>query len=80
MFQSGKSRGFGYVTMKDSQTIEKILQKKNHIINGKLVECKIAIPKDYINNSEYENDPNQSTVSNKIFVGGLPNNLSESNL
>lgn len=66
--------------MKDSQTIEKILQKKNHVIKGKLAECKIAIPKDYMNINQSENDDeNNSIGSNKIFVGGLPNNLNESN-
>lgn len=63
--------------MKNSQTIEDILQIKIHIINGKLVECKIAIPKDYINNKESENEYTYAYASNKIFVGGLPNNLNE---
>ena len=67
--------------MKDSATIEKILQKKDHIINQKLAECKIAIPKDYINNKEeqYYNEIESSYLSNKIFVGGLPINITESN-
>ena len=65
--------------MKNSQTIEEILQNKIHIINGKLVECKIAIPKDYINNKESESELPLPYASNKIFVGGLPNNLTEGN-
>jgi hypothetical protein len=63
--------------MKNSQTIEEILQKKIHIIKGKIVECKIAIPKDYINNKESDHELPNPQASNKIFVGGLPNNLTD---
>jgi RNA-binding protein Musashi len=86
---TGKSRGFGYVTMKDSLIIEKILNKERHFIEGKEVECKIAIPKDYINhktinnnmyslNKEEKSDESSMNLNtNKIFAGGLPASLTE---
>ena len=46
---SGKTRGFGYVTFKDSLVIETILRSQPILIDGKKVECKIAIPKDHLN-------------------------------
>lgn len=46
---TGKTRGFGYVTFKDSLVVENILKSKSLIIDGKKVECKIAIPKDHLN-------------------------------
>ena len=46
---TGKSRGFGYITMKDSLVIEKILRSQPIFIEGKQIDCRIAIPKDYIN-------------------------------
>ncbi len=84
---SGKSRGFGYITMADSLTVERILQMQPHYIDGKLVDCKIAIPKLHIgkNSNEVMNiNPHTKTTnidttknSKKIFVGGLPFNLNE---
>jgi len=46
---TGKTRGFGYVTFKDSMVVEKILSFESIIIDGKKVDCKIAIPKDHLN-------------------------------
>lgn len=48
---TGKSRGFGYITMKDSLMVDTILRSQPIFIEGKLVECKIAIPKDHIQES-----------------------------
>lgn len=44
---SGKTRGFGYVTFKDSLVVENILSQPYIFIDGKKVECKIAVPKDH---------------------------------
>ena len=40
------SRGFGFVTFKDSPVLDEVLQMTPHIIDGKQVECKRAVPKD----------------------------------
>ena len=45
---SGKTRGFGYVTFKDSLVVQNILSQPYIFIDGKKVECKIAVPKDHL--------------------------------
>lgn len=61
-----KSRGFGYITMKDSMIIENILKSQPLFIEGKQVDCKIAIPKDHINeNIDLIRDLNLSNNSKK---------------
>lgn len=35
--QTGKSRGFGFVTFKDPSTVEVILSSKNHVVDGRTV-------------------------------------------
>ena len=77
-----RSRGFGFITFKDSSNIENLLKGQPHIIDGKQVECKIAIPKDQINTiSEANLDENaMSFKAHKIFVGGLPPNLREAEM
>jgi RNA recognition motif-containing protein len=67
---TGKTRGFGYVTLKNSLVIENILRNKNIIIDGKKVECKIAIPKDHLNKNtltdliEMINEGNINKINN----------------
>jgi RNA-binding protein Musashi len=57
-----------------------VLKNQPHIIDGKTVECKIAIPKDHLS----ENNPQEENVpiahSKKIFVGGLPPTLKEAEM
>ena len=43
---TNKSRGFGFITFKDVSSLKRVLQITPHIIDGKLVECKAAVPKD----------------------------------
>ena len=84
---NNKSRGFGFITMKDPSKTEEILKNQPHYIDGKLVDCKIAIPKENIpqptekNGSIGINDSNPGNSHNpkKIFVGGLPSTLKDGN-
>lgn len=48
---SGKTRGFGYVTFKNSLVVQSILAQPHIFIDGKKVECKIAVPKDHLDKS-----------------------------
>ena len=38
-------RGFGFVTFKERDAIERVFSQKTHEVDGKIVECKIAVPK-----------------------------------
>ena len=64
---SGKTRGFGYVTFKDSLVVQNILSQPHIFIDGKKVECKIAVPKDHLDKSSLTKIIemlNEGTVSN----------------
>ena len=39
-------RGFGFVTFREKQAIDNVFQDDIHQVDGKTVECKIAVPKD----------------------------------
>lgn len=40
-----KSRGFGFITFVDEESVEKVMDfKETHQINGKWVDCKKAMP------------------------------------
>ncbi len=58
---TGQSRGFGFVITEDKNVVEQILGK-HHRIDGKLIDCKPALPK---------NGGKTSIRERKIFVGGL---------
>lgn len=58
------------------------MRDQPHFIDGKQVECKIAIPKEQINTIS-ESNLDESSISykaHKIFVGGLPPTLKESEM
>lgn len=43
---SGRSRGFGFVVFESTSSVESVLRQVEHVIDGKKVECKIAVPKE----------------------------------
>lgn len=55
---TGRSRGFAFLTFADPASVDKVLQKK-HILDGKLIDPKRAIPKE------------EQEKTGKIFVGGI---------
>ena len=71
---SGRSRCFGFITMSDSNSLENILSK-DHIIDGKKVDCKIAVPKETANNNL--TNSGTSCKTKKMFVGGLPQDVTD---
>jgi len=71
--ETAKSRGFGFITFKDPRAVEQVLANKTHILDGKTVDCKEAVPKsaDIVSKDNFR--------TRKIFVGGLPHELTEEN-
>ncbi|CAI5735220.1 unnamed protein product [Hyaloperonospora brassicae] len=43
--ETNKSRGFGFVIFESEVSVELVLQEKNHVIDGKSVEVKRAVPR-----------------------------------
>lgn len=66
-----QSRGFGFVTMLDPSSAMRILADVQ-IIEGKVVDCKAAVPRQVIAHSV----PPQ-LGSRKVFVGGLPQDITD---
>ena len=43
---TGKPRGFGFITFSNEQSVDLVLRRKNdHQLKGKWVDCKRATPK-----------------------------------
>jgi len=61
---TGRSRGFGFVTLSTSEDVDKAVRANLHL-DGRKVEAKRAIPKRDMDNH-----------AKKIFVGGIPISLS----
>lgn len=62
--QEKNSRGFGYVTFAEKDSVLKVLKEKPHKIDGKDVEVKRAIPRN-------EDSATAHHRTKKIFIGGL---------
>jgi RNA recognition motif-containing protein len=72
--QSGRSRGFGFVTYSDSFMVDELMKNRPHVIDGRQVEPKRATPREDSGKAEV-----QMTVK-KLFIGGLKDNITEEDL
>ncbi|XP_065830721.1 RNA-binding protein Musashi homolog 2-like isoform X2 [Oscarella lobularis] len=68
-----KSRGFGFVTFVNPESVQEVLNSKPHTVDEKTVDPKKAVPKS-------KQPPKMVTKTNKIFVGGLSANTTNSDL
>ncbi|KAM7516424.1 hypothetical protein LguiA_006007 [Lonicera macranthoides] len=82
-----QSRGFGFVAFADPSLADRALEE-DHIILGRKVEVRLAKPKEeYSNQWQLQRNQTSQIVGcnthvnkRKIFVGGLPHNLTDGEL
>ncbi|KAK7276911.1 hypothetical protein RIF29_18059 [Crotalaria pallida] len=78
---TGRARGFGFVVFAEPAVAERVIMDK-HIIDGRTVEAKKAVPRD--DQQAINRQPGGALGSpgpgrtKKIFVGGLPSTITES--
>ncbi|KAJ8565030.1 hypothetical protein K7X08_001490 [Anisodus acutangulus] len=77
---TGRARGFGFVVFADPSIAEKVVKEK-HVIDGRTVEAKKAVPRDDQHvtrtNRSIQGSPGPARTK-KIFVGGLASSVTES--
>jgi len=66
---TGRSRGFAFLTYENLESLEKSLVSPKHVLDGRTVEVKRAIPRGEV-----------KTKSRKVFVGGVPPNATNESL
>lgn len=59
-----QSRGFGFITYAESNSVEKVFSSRPHIIDGKQLDVKRAMPREF-------NTPGAHTKTKKLFIGGF---------
>jgi len=70
---TGLSRGFGFVAYETSDSVEKVFQSRPHVLDGKTLDVKRAMPREY----------NSSTAHSKVtklFIGGIGPDLTPEEL
>uniref|UniRef100_A0A1J3KB51 Heterogeneous nuclear ribonucleoprotein 1 n=1 Tax=Noccaea caerulescens TaxID=107243 RepID=A0A1J3KB51_NOCCA len=77
---TGRARGFGFLVLADPNVAERVVLLR-HIIDGKIVEAKKAVPRDdhgvsNKSNSSLQGSPGPANCK-KIFVGGLASSVTE---
>ncbi|CAA0814012.1 RNA-binding (RRM/RBD/RNP motifs) family protein [Striga hermonthica] len=78
---TGRARGFGFIVFADPVVAEKVVKEK-HMIDGRTVEAKKAVPRDDQNLTNRNSSSIQGSPvpgrTKKIFVGGLASTVTES--
>jgi RNA recognition motif-containing protein len=68
VYENQKPSGFGFITVNDKRSADRILQSR-HILNNSLLDVKPALDR------AQAKDKEESDRRRKIFVGGLPKNF-----
>ncbi|XP_020894537.1 RNA-binding protein Musashi homolog 2 [Exaiptasia diaphana] len=69
---SKRSRGFGFVTFVEPNSVDMVLENCPHELDGKKIDPKVAVPK--------RAPVKMVTSTKKIFIGGLSTNTNEEDM
>ncbi|KAI8116435.1 Heterogeneous nuclear ribonucleoprotein 27C [Lucilia cuprina] len=70
--ESGRSRGFGFVTFADPANVQHVLQSGPHTLDGRTIDPKPCNPRTL--------QKPKKGGGYKVFLGGLPSNVTETDL
>jgi len=71
--ETGRSRGFGFVTFSDPGNIDAVVANCPHTLDGRTIDPKPCNPRSM-------QKPKKTTVFPKVFLGGLPSSITETDL
>lgn len=71
--ETGRSRGFGFVTFADPNNVDRVLQNGPHNLDGRTIDPKPCNPRSM-------QKPKRGQGYPKVFLGGLPSNITETDL
>ncbi|XP_070494956.1 heterogeneous nuclear ribonucleoprotein 27C-like isoform X3 [Chironomus tepperi] len=72
--ETGRSRGFGFVTFADPNNVQVVLQSGPHNLDGRTIDPKQCNPR------TMQKPKTRGGSYPKVFLGGLPSNVTETDL
>lgn len=67
---NGKSKCFGFLEFKDPASLNKVIEAGPHVIDGKQIDAKKAVPPE-----QYKEQQLKNLKTCKIFCGGVPTDM-----
>jgi RNA-binding protein Musashi len=71
--ETGRSRGFGFVTFADPENVMRVVENCPHSLDGRTIDPKPCNPRSM-------HKPKRTGGYPKVFLGGLPANITETDL
>lgn len=84
--ETGRSRGFGFVTFADPSKVDLVLKSGPHELDGRTIDPKMCNPRYFqidpkaCNPRSMQKQKRNGGNWPKVFLGGLPSNLTETDL